>query len=280
LVASGDEQHARALLPAVVFGDAIVTLAIDEGPRHAPERIGLRAGRGNTGFVLNGEKSALPEGMAATHFIVAARFDGAPAGLAGVTLFVVPANTPGVTRTAMALMDGRGYASVQFEGVMLDSDAVLGDSMQGGAILRATLDRAAAAQSAEMLGGASRAFEMTLEYLKTRKQFGQVIGGFQALGHRAAELYSAMEISRSCAEAALQALDGGADNAEALCALAKAKVGDFLYLMSNELIQMHGGIGMTDEFDAGLYLKRARVQEAAFGNRSFYRNRYAELAGF
>ena len=280
LIESGDEQHTQALLPAVVSGDAIVTLAIDEGPRHAPERIGLHARRDDTDFVLNGEKSAVPEGMAATHFVVAARCDAAPAGLAGITLFVVPANTPGVTRTAMALMDGRGYALVQFEGVMLDSGAVLGDSMQGGAILRSTLDRAAAAQSAEMLGGASRAFEMTLEYLKTRKQFGQVIGGFQALGHRAAELYSAMELSRSCAEAALQALDDGAGNAEALCALAKVKVGDFLYLMSNELIQMHGGIGMTDEFDAGLYLKRARVQEAAFGNRSFYRNRYADLVGF
>jgi alkylation response protein AidB-like acyl-CoA dehydrogenase len=280
LLESADAGHAQALLPAVAAGTAIVTLAVDEGPRHAPERTSLCAASDGAGFVLTGGKSAVLEGMAATHFIVPARGDDAAAGLAGVTLFVVPADAPGITRTTMALMDGRGYASLQFDGVKLDSSAVLGDPSRGGAVLRATLDRAAAAQSAEMLGSASRAFEMTLEYLKTRKQFGQVIGGFQALGHRAAELYSAMEISRSCAEAALQALDDGADDADALCALAKAKVGDFLYLVSNELIQIHGGIGMTDEFDAGLYLKRARAQEAAFGNRAFYRNRYAELAGF
>ena len=280
LLEAADEEHAQALLPAIASGEAIVTLGVDEGPRHAPDRIRLQAQRDGTGYILNGNKSAVLEGMAATHCIVAARGDDAAAGLDGVALFVVPVDVPGVTRTPMALMDGRGYASMQFDGVKLDSSAVLGDPSRGGAILRATLDRAAAAQSAEMLGSASRAFEMTLEYLKTRKQFGQVIGGFQALGHRAAELYSAMELSRSCAEAALQGLDDGAENADALCALAKAKVGDFLYLMSNELIQMHGGIGMTDEFDAGLYLKRARAQEAAFGNRAFYRNRYAELAGF
>ncbi|NND68886.1 MAG: acyl-CoA dehydrogenase, partial [Halioglobus sp.] len=119
-----------------------------------------------------------------------------------------------------------------------------------------------------------------LDYLKTREQFGSVIGSFQALGHRAATLFSAKEQARSCVEAALQALDDGADNVPELASLAKFKAGQFLFDMSNELIQIHGGIGMTDEFDAGLYLKRARTLEASFGNRAFHRDRYARLHNF
>jgi alkylation response protein AidB-like acyl-CoA dehydrogenase len=131
-----------------------------------------------------------------------------------------------------------------------------------------------------MLGTAAQAFDMTLDYLKTRVQFGQVIGSFQALGHRAAGLFGQMELSRSCVEAALQAIDDDADDLPKRCSLSKAKVGDFLHEMSNQLIQIHGGIGMTDEFDAGFYLKRARLLEPSFGNRAFHRDRYARLLGF
>ena len=131
-----------------------------------------------------------------------------------------------------------------------------------------------------MLGTAAQAFDMTLDYLKTREQFGRVIGSFQALGHRAAGLFTQMELARSCAEAALQGIDGQAADVAELCSLSKAKVGDFLHEMSNQLIQIHGGIGMTDEFDAGLYLKRARVLEALYGNQAFHRDRYARLLGF
>jgi alkylation response protein AidB-like acyl-CoA dehydrogenase len=147
-------------------------------------------------------------------------------------------------------------------------------------VLHATLDRARAGLAAEMLGVACQAFDMTLDYLKNRVQFGQVIGSFQALGHRAAALYTEMEMARSCVEAALEAIDADADDVPQLCSLAKCKAGDFLHHMSNELIQIHGGIGMTDEFDAGLYLKRARALEATFGNRAFHRDRYATLLGF
>jgi alkylation response protein AidB-like acyl-CoA dehydrogenase len=121
---------------------------------------------------------------------------------------------------------------------------------------------------------------MTLDYLKTRKQFGKVIGSFQALGHRAAELYSAQEMARSCAEAGVIAIDNGADDQAAMSALSKAKTGEFLFDMSNQLIQIHGGIGMTDDFDAGFYLKRARSLEALYGNQALHRDRYATLLGF
>ncbi len=156
----------------------------------------------------------------------------------------------------------------------------MGTADQGDAILQATLDRARAGLAAEMLGTAAQSFDMTLDYLKNRVQFGQVIGSFQALGHRAAGLFTEVEMTRSCVEAALQAIDSGAEETPQLCSLAKCKAGDFLHHVSNELIQIHGGIGMTDEFDAGLYLKRARALESTWGNQAFHRDRYATLMGF
>ncbi|MGB1940068.1 MAG: acyl-CoA dehydrogenase family protein, partial [Pseudomonadales bacterium] len=177
-------------------------------------------------------------------------------------------------------MDSRGYAAVNFEGVELAEDARLNGASGEGDALDALLMAATASLTAEMLGTAAAAFDMTLEYLKTRKQFGQIIGGFQSLGHRAAGLYSEMELTRSCVEAALKSIDDQAENAAELVALAKCKTNLFLHDMSNQLIQIHGGIGMTDEFDAGFYLKRARVLEMTFGNASYHRDRYASLLGF
>jgi alkylation response protein AidB-like acyl-CoA dehydrogenase len=134
--------------------------------------------------------------------------------------------------------------------------------------------------AAEMLGSALQAFETTLDYLKTRVQFGQVIGSFQALQHRAAKMFTDLELARSCVEAALTAIDNDSPDVPELVSLAKAKMGDTLHLVSNEMVQMHGGIGMTDAHDAGLYLKRARAQETAFGGQAYHRDRYARLQGY
>ena len=142
------------------------------------------------------------------------------------------------------------------------------------------LDRARAGLAAEMLGSALQAFETTVDYLKTRVQFGQVIGAFQALQHRAAKMFTELELTRSCVEAALAAIDADSPDVPELVSLAKAKAGDTLHLVSNEMVQMHGGIGMTDAHDAGLYLKRARAAEAAYGNQAFHRDRYARLQGY
>lgn len=276
----GSESQKQRLLPAVVKGSEILTLAADEGPRHAPAAIALKAQKHGGGFKLTGTKSFVVEGMAATTFIVAARTAGKPGSVDGLTLFLVPASAQGISRTRLATVDSRGYANVVFEGVDVGDDAVLGSIGSGGALLEQVLDRARAGLSAEMLGTAAQAFDMTLDYLKTREQFGRVIGSFQALGHRAAMLFTSMELARSCAEAALQAIDAGRDDVPELCSLAKCRVGDFLHEMSNQLIQIHGGIGMTDEFDAGFYLKRARVLESLYGNQAFHRDRYARLLGF
>ncbi len=280
LVLGGTEAQKQALLPAIAKGSAIATLAVDEGPRHAPAGTALRAERDGSGYRLSGEKTFVFEGLAATDLIVAARTAGSPGETAGITLFLIPADTAGVNRTPMQTMDSRGYATIRFDSVPTPAEAVLGETDNGFGLLDAVLDRGRAGLGADMLGTAAQAFDMTLEYLKTRKQFGQVIGGFQALGHRAAALFSGMELARSCVEAALQALDDDAPDTAQLCSLSKAKMGEHLFQMSNQLIQIHGGIGMTDEFDAGFYLKRARVLEAAFGNRAFHRDRYARLLGF
>ncbi|MEQ8861602.1 MAG: acyl-CoA dehydrogenase family protein [Pseudomonadales bacterium] len=276
----GSDAQQQHYLPKIVDGSAVLTLAVDEGPRHAPAKTALAATKEGAGYRLSGSKAFVLEGMAATDYVVAARSAGAPGEEAGITLFLVAADAAGVSRSALATADSRGYAQVDFEGVSVGADAVLGTVDDGFGLLDAILDRGRAGVAAEMLGTAGAAFEMTLEYLKTRKQFGKVIGSFQALGHRAAALFTGMELARSCSEAALSAIDADANNVAELVSLAKARVGDHLHLTSNELIQMHGGIGMTDEYDAGFYLKRARALEAIYGNQAFHRERYARTLGY
>lgn len=280
ILLAGNQQQKETLLPKIADGSSIVTLALEEGPRHGPERINLSAEATDGGWVLNGEKHFVLEGTSADTLIVVARTSGKIGDQHGISLFAVPADVTGISKSLIDTVDSRGYASIKFEGVQVGADALMGEKDEGYPVLTKILDRARASLTAEMLGSASKAFEMTLEYLKTREQFGQVIGSFQALGHRAAGLFTQMELARSCAEAALQALDDGSDRAEELTSIAKVKVGEFLYDMSNELIQIHGGIGMTDEFDAGLYLKRARILESLYGNRAYHRDRFATLRGF
>ncbi|HEV2363242.1 MAG TPA: acyl-CoA dehydrogenase family protein [Caulobacteraceae bacterium] len=276
----GSAAQKQAWLPQIAAGELVASLAMDEGARHAPERTALAAAKAGGGYALSGEKSFVLEGMAAGLFVVAARTSGKPGETAGITLFLVPADAKGLTRKALKLVDSRVAANLAFDKVEVGADAVLGEADKGWELLEKTLDRARAGLAAEMLGAAAQAFETTLDYLKTRVQFGQVIGAFQALQHRAAKMFTDLELSRSCVEAALAAIDAGSPQVPELVSLAKAKVGDTLHLVSNEMVQMHGGIGMTDAHDAGLYLKRARAAEAAFGNQAYHRDRYARLHGY
>ena len=280
LILGGNDAQKQAWLPKIAAGELVATLAVDEGARHAPEKVALKATKSAAGYTLAGDKAFVLEGMAAGLLIVSARTGGQPGETDGISLFLVPADAPGVTRTPLQLIDSRGAADITFRDVQLGADARLGEEGKGWPLLEGTLDRARAGLAAEMLGAALQAFDMTLDYLKTRVQFGQVIGGFQALQHRAAKMFGELELTRSCVEAALSAIDGGAADTAELCSLAKAHAGDTLFLVSNELIQMHGGIGMTDAHDAGFYLKRARAAEAAFGNRAYHRERFARLNGY
>ncbi|ALL13922.1 acyl-CoA dehydrogenase family protein [Caulobacter henricii] len=276
---AGTDAQKTAWLDKIALGEAVATLAVDEGSHHAPARTALAAVKAGAGFKLNGSKTFVIDGDAADLLIVVARTSGKPGDTDGLTLFLVPGDTAGVTRTHLALADSRGAAQITFTDVSIGSDAVLGEVDKGWTVLEPTLDRAYAGLAAEMLGTASAAFDITLDYLKTRTQFGQVIGTFQALQHRAAKLFTDLETTRSCVEAALEALDAGGDS-RALASLAKAKASEVLHLASNEMVQMHGGIGMTDAHDSGLYMKRARVAEALFGGAAFHRDRYARLQGF
>ncbi len=270
----------EAWLGRIAEAGAVIAPAIDEHAHHAPAATALAATRSGDGWTLTGKKPFVLDGMAADAFIVAARTSGKPGEEAGITLFLVPASAPGLSRTRLKTVDSRGAADVSFEGVAVGADTVIGQADQGFGLLDQALDRARAGLAAEMLGQASQAFEITLDYLKTRVQFGQVIGTFQSLQHRAAKMFTELEMTRSCVEAALDAIDSNGNDVRALCSLAKAKASETVHLVSNEMVQMHGGIGMTDAHDAGLYMKRARVSEALFGGASFHRDRYATLMGY
>jgi alkylation response protein AidB-like acyl-CoA dehydrogenase len=229
------------------------------------------------GGKLTGKKTLVVDGEAADLLIVAARTSGQPGETDGISLYLVRGDAAGVTRQRLALVDSRGAAEITFDQA---EGELLGEEGKGWSILEQTLDRVRAGLAAEMLGSASQAFDVTLEYLKTRTQFGQVIGTFQALQHRAAKMFTDIETTRSCVEAALQMIDDGATDVRTMASIAKAKASDLYHLVSNEMVQMHGGIGMTDEHDAGLYLKRARVAEQLFGTASYHRDRFATLSGY
>jgi alkylation response protein AidB-like acyl-CoA dehydrogenase len=280
LMLAGSQKQKEAYLPKIAAGELITALAIDEGPHHDPSRIKLSAKKSGSGYTLSGEKRYVVDGGEAGLLIVAARTSGGEDDKTGITLFLVPSDAEGVSRTPLKTLDAHAAANVSFANVEVRADAVLGAVDGGFATLDAVLDRARIGLAAEALGASDAAFEMTSEYLKVRKQFGQLIGSFQSLQHRAAIMFTELELTRSCVGAALDALDRNANNVPELASLAKARAAETLHLVSNETVQMHGGIGMTDAHDSGLYMKRARVLEALYGGESFHRDRYARLQGY
>ncbi len=280
LMLAGSQAQKEAWLPKIATGEALTALAVDESAHHDPAHIKLAATKSGAGYTLSGDKRYVVDGGDADLLIVAARTSGDAGDATGITLFLVPAGAKGVTRTSLKTLDAHGAANISFAGVEAGADAVLGAVDGGYATLEAILDRARIGLAAEMLGASDAAFEMTAEYLKVRKQFGQLIGSFQSLQHRAAVMFTELELTRSCVAAALDGLDRNANNIAELASLAKARAGETLHLVSNETVQMHGGIGMTDVHDSGLYMKRARVLEALYGSESFHRDRYARIGGY
>ena len=226
------------------------------------------------------KKTFVFDGNSASLLIVAARTDGDIEDESGITLFLVDPNSEGLQISKTSMVDSRNSAQVKFNNVVVSSAEILGELNNGSGILERVLDRAQIAISAEMLGNASQAFEITLEYLKERKQFGAVIGTFQALQHRAAEMYSELELTKSSVIAACNAVDNNSNDLKRMASLAKFKAGETNHLVTNEAIQMHGGVGVTDEYDVGLYLKRARVTEQMFGNSEYHIDRYATLSDY
>jgi len=273
-------QHADRWFPAILSGDAVLALAVDEGTRHAPEQTSLRAERLGNGFVLNGAKQFVIQGASADMIVTAARTGGSPGDIGGITLFAVPRDAAGLQVENVALVDSSKAARLTFAHVELDADAVIGEVDGGWRPLKRALNAGNAGAAAELVGVASGASAMTLDYLRQRKQFGKFIGEFQALQHRAAHLYAEIEIARAAAFKAAELLDSSDDLAELYVSVAKAKATAVADLAVREGVQMHGGIGMTDEHDIGLYMKREAVLGAIFGDVYYHREQVARLSGY
>jgi alkylation response protein AidB-like acyl-CoA dehydrogenase len=280
LLRAGNNARNGELLPKLASGDLLLALAVDERTKHAPAATALKAERSGNGFALTGDKCFVVDGHIADHFIVAARSGGAAGEKDGLTLFLVDAKAKGIDIERTVMVDAHNSARIRFDHVQVDADAVIGEVDHGWGLLEGVLNVGRAAVSAELTGVGEEAFGRTISYLKDRKQFGQPIGSFQALQHRAAHLFTELEITQAAVLKALQMLDSDFDRAAMYVAVAKARAGATATLAVQEGVQMHGGIGMTDEFDIGLFMKRARVGQELFGDASFHADRLARLQSY
>ncbi len=276
----GNDKQKQTYLPQIVDGSITTALALEEGNRHSPLSISTEAKKNGENYLITGDKTFVIDGHSSKLLIVAARTSGSEQDSSGITLFLIDPNADGVEVNKTSMVDSRNSANITLKKVTASNDDILGEESNGAAILEEVLDRAQIAISAEMLGNASQAFDITLEYLKERKQFGAVIGSFQALQHRAAEMYSELELTKSSVIAACVAADEKSNDLRRMASLAKFKAGETNHLVTNEAVQMHGGVGVTDEYDVGLYLKRARVTEQIFGNSEYHLDRYATLSEY
>jgi acyl-CoA dehydrogenase len=280
ILLGGSEAQKSSLLPRIGSGDLLVALALDEGPHYDPVAVATTATPHGEGYRINGCKVHVLDGHVADQFIVVARTAGARSDEHGLSLFLVDRSCRGVSITRRAMVDSRNMAEVRLQDVQVPVANLLGALHQGHGLLTQILDRGNIALAAEMLGSLQAAFERTLDYLKQRKQFDQLIGSFQALQHRAAKMFCEIELSKSVVLSALQAIDKNAGNVSLMASLAKVQVAETFRLVSDEAIQMFGGIGMTDEEDIGFYLKRARVAQQTLGDEHYHVQRYATLRGY
>ena len=276
----GTEEQKQKYLPKIASGELTTALAVDESSHHNPADTEVIAKKESSKFIINGKKIFVVDGASADLIILLARTSGNKGDMAGLTLFLINSDTKGINKIKLDMADSRNYANINFNEVEIPSSNILGDLETGGETVEDILDIGRITMASEMLGSAEAAFEMTLDYLKQRKQFGALIGSFQALQHRAAEMFCEIELTKSSVIGAMKAADEGSNELQRLSSLAKTMAGETLYLVSNESVQMHGGIGVTDEYDIGFFLKRARVAEQIFGSSKFHTERYANLSGF
>lgn len=276
----GSEAQKAQHLPKISDGSLLAALAIDEGAKHRPLQTRLQAARAGNGFKLSGDKAFVVDGHTADLLIVAARTAGAAGEKNGLTLFLVDPKAKGLAVERTAMVDSHNAARLVFDNVEVNADGVLGEVDQGFGLLEGVLNIGRGAVASEMVGLTEEVFGRTVTYLKERKQFGKAIGEFQALQHRAAQLYIEIEITRAAVLKALQALDADVDKAATAVSVAKARAGTTATLAVQEGVQMHGGMGMTDEFDIGLFMKRARVGQELFGDAGFHADRLARMQNY
>jgi len=281
LALAGETEVVSTWLPRVIDGSKIVALAHQEArSRYDLFAIETRAEAVGDGYQLSGEKIQVLDAVGADALIIPARVSGQSGDRDGITLFLVEASASGLAIETQTRLDHRNAAIVRLDGVAVSGASIVGKPGEGGGFLEEVIDRATVALCGEMLGGMSKAFDLTLEYLKTRDQFGVKIGSFQALKHRAAEVYMEIELCRSVVMAAARAIDSGDKDVAKLVSLAKAKCSDTYILATNEGVQIFAGVGMTDEYDIGFFMKRARASELTFGDSAYHRARWATLGNY
>jgi alkylation response protein AidB-like acyl-CoA dehydrogenase len=276
----GSEMQKETLLPAIAGGKLTLALALEESHHHRPTHITTTAERQGDGFIINGNKCFVLDGHSADKLIVVARSSGEDRSNDGLTLLLVDREAEGVAVQRTIMVDSRNAANIRFDNVSVGADSLIGEVGGGWSILEPVLDRGRVAIAAEMMGCALEAFDRTMEYLKEREQFGVLIGSFQALQHRAAHIQSELELCRSVLLQALSTVDDAPEQLPLMASLAKARVNALVKLVTNEAVQMHGGIGVTDELEIGFFLKRARVAMQVFGDTGFHKDRYATLCGY
>ncbi len=280
LARGGSAAQKSEHLPRISDGSLLAALAIDEGAKHRPLQTKMQAVRSGNGFKLQGDKAFVVDGHTADLLIVAARSAGAAGEPNGLTLFLVNPKAKGLEIERTAMVDSHNAARITFDNVEVNADSVLGEVDQGGALLEGVLNIGRGAVASEMVGLSEEVFGRTVGYLKERKQFGKLIGEFQALQHRAAQLYIEIEITRAAVLKALQTLDTNFENAGAAVAVAKARAGSTATSAVQEGVQMHGGMGMTDQFDIGFFMKRARVCQELFGDSNFHADQLARMKNY
>jgi alkylation response protein AidB-like acyl-CoA dehydrogenase len=276
----GSDEQKSNFLPKIVSGEITTALAIDEGNHHNPFDIETTANLEGDHWVLNGNKVFVIDGASADIILIVARTSGKARESNGISVFAANKDAKGLNISKISTADSRNYANLEMSDLKLEQSTLLGEQDLAGETIEKILDLGRIAISAEMLGNTEEAFEVTVNYLKERKQFGVQIGSFQALQHRAAKMFCEIELTKSAVIAAMHAADENSNELERLSSLAKFQAGETLHLVSNEAIQMHGGIGVTDEYDIGFYLKRARVAEQIFGTSEYHQARYANISGF
>ncbi len=276
----GSGEQKESLLGAISAGELICALAIDEGPHHQTSKVAVEAKTDGDNFVLNGEKVFVLDGHIADKVIVIARTSGDTNDKEGISAFIIDKDTSGLEISRSHMVDFHNASKIKLNNVSVASSALLGEVGQAFSGLEKTIDIANACIAAEILGATQEAFERVVEYLKTRVQFDVLIGSFQALQHRAADMFSEIELTKSAVRKALSALEEGSDKSGLYVSMAKSLANETGQLVSNEGIQMFGGIGMTDEEEIGFFIKRIRVLMQTFGGASYHKKRYAELSGF
>ena len=276
----GSSEIKSEILPAVASGDKLLALAMDEGPRFSPYSIETTATKAEDGYTVSGRKAFVLDGHTADHIVVVARSSGASGDRDGLTLLLVDRAAPGLKIQRTTMIDTRNAAIVELAEVSVPASRVLGEVGHGADILDLVIETGTACLCAEMLGAMSYSFDTTVSYLKTREQFGVKIGSFQGLKHRAAHMFAELELARSVSLEVLRAIDENGNDVPTLVSVAKARCSDAANLLSREMLQMHGGIGMTDEADIGFFLKRAQVTEQTLGNGDYHRDRFASLQGY